>query len=64
MRNLLRRFWHKEKGMGTVEIVIIVAVLVGVALLFRGQITNFVKEATDTVFDTQIIEDSINVGED
>ena len=35
--------------MGTVEIVIIVAVLVGIALLFRSQITNFVRSATEQV---------------
>lgn len=63
MRKLLKRLWVEESGMGTVEIVIIVAILVGVALLFRSQITNFVRAATDKVFDTDIIDESINVGE-
>jgi hypothetical protein len=59
MRQLLRKLWREEKAMGTVEMVIIVAVLVGVALLFRGQITNFVREATGKVFDPKIIDESI-----
>lgn len=50
---------REEKGMGTVEIVIIVAVLVGIALLFRSQITNFVRSATEQVFDVEIIEDTL-----
>jgi Flp pilus assembly pilin Flp len=62
MHKLLKRLWDEESGMGTVEIVIIVAILVGVALLFRSQITNFVQSATDKVFDTDIIDESINVG--
>ncbi|HHZ16880.1 MAG TPA: Flp1 family type IVb pilin [Peptococcaceae bacterium] len=59
MRRFWQNIWKKEEGMGTVEIVIIIAVLVGVALLFRGQITNFVSAATAKVFDTKIIDESI-----
>ncbi len=59
MRQLLGKLWREEDAMGTVEMVIIVAVLVGVALLFRSQITNFVKEATGKVFDPKIIDESI-----
>lgn len=51
-----------EKGMGTVEIVIIVAVLVGVALIFREAISKFVTDMIDSIFnDTEII-DKIKVG--
>lgn len=49
-------------GMGTVEIVIIVAVLVGVALIFREAILGFVTDMIDGIFnDTEII-DKIKVG--
>jgi len=54
--NSLKRFLKDENGMGTVEMVIIVAVLVGVALIFRGQITKFVQSATDAVFDDKVIK--------
>lgn len=51
-----------EKGMGTVEIVIIVAVLVGVALIFREAILNFVTEMIDSIFNDSEIIDKIKVG--
>ncbi|HPJ21177.1 MAG TPA: Flp1 family type IVb pilin [Clostridia bacterium] len=51
------KVYLSEKGMGTVEIVIIVAVLVGVALIFREAILNFVTDMIDSIFnDTEIID--------
>ena len=43
MRKLLKRFCCEESGMGTVEVIIIIAVLVAVALLFKEGITEFVQ---------------------
>jgi hypothetical protein len=61
MNNRIKAYLS-EKGMGTVEIVIIVAVLVGVALIFREAISKFVKDMIDSIFnDTEII-DKIKVG--
>ena len=40
-----------EKGLGTVEIVIITAVLVGLALLFRVQIIEFLNSILSRTFD-------------
>ncbi|MCR4689368.1 MAG: hypothetical protein K5745_07445 [Saccharofermentans sp.] len=44
---------HKKdrKGMGTVEIVIIIAVLVSLALLFRGGLTNYGNKVMEFCFD-------------
>ena len=50
MKNLLARFWKEEEGMGTVEIVIIIAVLVAVALIFRKAIIGFVTGITNKLF--------------
>ena len=50
MIELLKRFWKEEDGLGTVEIVIIVAVLVGVALIFRNAIYKFVSTMIDSIF--------------
>lgn len=52
MKKLLSRFWKEEEGMGTVEIVIIIAVLVGVALIFRDAIGKFVGSMMDSLFGT------------
>lgn len=40
----LKRFWYEEEGMGTIEIVVIIVILLGLAFLFRNTITTFVKK--------------------
>ena len=42
MTTMLRRLWHSEKGIGTLEIIIIIAVLVLVAFAFRQGILDWV----------------------
>ena len=54
--NFLRDKLRAAEGLGTVEIVIIIAVLLSVALLFREQITSFAQELMDKVFDSSIID--------
>ena len=62
MINLLKGFFKEEDGMGTVEIVIIVAVLVGLALIFRKQMYSLVNQIFDKIFgstgDTIVAPDS------
>ena len=43
MIKLFKNFLQDEDGLGTVEIVVIIAVLVGIALIFRTAIFGFVK---------------------
>ena len=46
-----------KRGMGTVEVVIILAVLVGIALIFREAITDFIQKIIDgTLNDETILE--------
>lgn len=47
----------KLKGLGTIEIVIIIAVLLALALLFREKITAFAQELMDKVFNSSILGD-------
>ncbi len=42
---------ENRKGMGTVEIVIIIAILVALALVFRGALTHYADNIMDYVFD-------------
>lgn len=42
-----------KKGVGTLEIVIIIAVLLSVALIFRESITAYAKNMMQTVFNEQ-----------
>lgn len=50
MFSTLKRFITEEDGMGTVEVIIIIAVLVGVALLFRNQLIKFVNSIIGNLF--------------
>ena len=58
---LLKRFWTEEDGMGTVEIVMIIAALMCIALLFRKQVYAFAKGIMDKVFKTDTVQD-VGVG--
>lgn len=47
-----------KKGFGTLEVVIIIAVLLSVALIFRAALTDYAKNLIQTVLgDQQVIED-------
>lgn len=59
MKELFMRFWKEEDGMGTVEVVVIVAVLVAVALVFSGAIKKFVTNLTNTLFNENEIKTGI-----
>lgn len=36
-------FWTEEDGMGTVEVILIIVVLVGLVIIFKDQITDIVE---------------------
>jgi len=50
IKNLWNRFWKEEDGMGTVEIIIIIAVLVAIALIFKEGISKFVTDLMNSFF--------------
>lgn len=50
MLRLLKGFLKEEEGMGTVEIVVIIAVLVTIAIIFRSKITDWVETTLTNVF--------------
>lgn len=39
----VRTFWQNESGVGVVEIILILVVLISLVLLFKEQITSLVK---------------------
>jgi hypothetical protein len=52
MKRLNKRSFIKSSlGMGTVEVVIIIAILVALALTFRQALTNYAQSVMDYVFD-------------
>ena len=57
---MLKRFIQEEDGMGTVEIVIIVAVLVGIALIFRDSIISFATGVMENLFGNANITNDVD----
>lgn len=55
-------FLKNEDGMSTVEVVIIIAVLVGVALIFRKQLFEFVQKVTAKLFNDDVVNDMVDYG--
>lgn len=47
--SLWKRFLQDESGMGTVEVVLIIVVLIGLVIIFKNQITNLVKKIFKTI---------------
>lgn len=62
MKDMLARFIREEDGIGTVEIVVIIAVLVGIALIFRDAIIKFVTEIMKSVFADDTITKDVGSG--
>lgn len=44
MRENIRNFWSDESGMGTVEIILIIVVLIGLVIVFKKQINDLVTK--------------------
>ena len=44
-----RDFIREEDGMGTVEIILIIVVLVGLVIIFKGRITEIVERLFDKI---------------
>ncbi len=57
---MARRFSSNKKGMGTVEVVIIVAVLVALALIFRESLLAFGGKVMAFCFDENKIANAFN----
>lgn len=49
MKNKIKELMINEEGMGVVEIVLIILVLVGLALIFRNQITAIANGIYDSI---------------
>ncbi|MCC8140567.1 MAG: hypothetical protein LUE31_07025 [Lachnospiraceae bacterium] len=47
-------FWNDERGMGTVEVILIIVVLIGLVIIFKSQITDVVN----TIFEKIVSQSS------
>jgi Flp pilus assembly pilin Flp len=46
-RTLALRFLREEDGVGVVEIILILVVLIGLVVIFKGQLTSLVQSLLD-----------------
>lgn len=44
MREQAGKFWADESGMGTVEIILIIVVLIGLVIIFKKQLNDLVTK--------------------
>ena len=47
----LRMFWEEEEGLGTVEMVLLLAALVSIAIVLRLGLFGFMKDNMNKIFD-------------
>ncbi len=45
----MERFLYDESGMGVVEVILIIVVLIGLVLIFQEQLTKIVKNVLTTI---------------
>lgn len=45
--NFIQEFWNDESGLGTIELVLLVLVLAGLAIAFKSKISDFLDDLTD-----------------
>ena len=65
MNNFLKKLWNDEEGIGTLEILLIIAVLVAIAVVFRKQIIKWVNAIfTETDKELQDINQLPPIGPD
>lgn len=65
MFDKIKGFIYDEEGLGTVEILIILAVLVGIALVFRNEILGFAETLFEQVeYEEKDAEEKLDNGMD
>lgn len=62
MLKTLKKLIVEEDGISTVEIVVIIAILIGIALLFRKSITEYVKRVIENFINTAPKVDDTGAG--
>ncbi len=45
----VKKFWKDESGMGTVEVILIIVVLIGLVIVFKEQISGIVEDIFKTI---------------
>ncbi|WP_433751733.1 Flp1 family type IVb pilin [Paenibacillus amylolyticus] len=49
LKNKVNAFWKEEDGLGTLELILIIGVIIIIALIFKDQITALIKSLLSKV---------------
>jgi len=49
IKNKIKEFIYEEDGIGTVEMILILVVLIGLVLIFKNQLTDLVNDIFDKI---------------
>ncbi|MFG6330959.1 MAG: hypothetical protein K1W28_03865 [Lachnospiraceae bacterium] len=49
IRTFWRNFWKDERGMGVVEVILIIVVLIGLVIIFKEKITGVVNDIFEKI---------------
>ncbi len=49
LKNLATQLWNDESGQGTAEYVLLIAIVVGLVIMFKGKIMELVRGKLDEV---------------
>ena len=49
LKNKIRDFWNEEDGIGTVEMILILVVLIGIVLIFKDNLNDLVESLFKTI---------------
>lgn len=49
MKTFWRNFWQDESGMGVVEVILIIVVLIGLVIIFKERITGVVNDIFEKI---------------
>lgn len=56
MWNRVKCFLKSKRGINTVEVVILLAIMVGLAIIFRKQVGEFANNIMDSLFDNTNVD--------
>ena len=54
LKTFFKDFWNDEEGLETIEVLLILSVLIAIAILFKGKITEWVNKLFEDI-DSEIM---------